>query len=143
MSKALNKNFLTNLTIRGRLGFTLVELLIVIAINSVILFIVVPTYNSVVKDKRKLQGETYLLDLRQKQERYFSSNISYTLDLAQLGYSTPAPDANEIYYNVIARNCTGVALTQCVEIVAQPRVAGDSTLIMNTVSDEINETPAP
>lgn len=67
-------------------GFTLVELLIVVAIISILAAIAYPAYtNHVVKTKRSM-AKSILTQIATKQEQYYLDNKSYTADLTDLGY---------------------------------------------------------
>jgi type IV pilus assembly protein PilE len=70
-------------------GFTLIELMIVVAVVSILLAIAIPGYQQqVLKTKRSLaRGE--LLEVLARQEQYFVNNKGYALDL-QTGLGYPA-----------------------------------------------------
>ena len=70
-------------------GFTLIELMIVVAIVSILLAVAIPGYQQqVLKTKRSLaRGE--LLEVLARQEQYFVNNKSYALNL-QTGLGYPA-----------------------------------------------------
>lgn len=60
-----------------RTGFTLIELMIVVAIVALLAAVAYPAYtDSVLKGKRG-QGRTALMDMLQQQERYLSQSGSY------------------------------------------------------------------
>ena len=70
-------------------GFTLIELMIVVAVVSILLAIALPAYQQqVLKTKRSLaRGE--LLEVLARQEQYFVNNKGYALNL-QTGLGYPA-----------------------------------------------------
>ncbi|HYL01842.1 MAG TPA: type IV pilin protein [Steroidobacteraceae bacterium] len=73
---------------RGDRGFTLVELMIVVAIATILLSIAVPAYMSYVRQSRRVEAKTAILDLASREERFFSTNpAGYTVTPAQLGYT--------------------------------------------------------
>ncbi len=58
-------------------GFSLIELMIVVAIIAIIAAVAYPSYqNSIIKGKRA-QGRTGLINLMQQQERYLTQSGSY------------------------------------------------------------------
>lgn len=59
-------------------GFTLVELLIALAIVALLAAIALPSYNEQVLRGRRADGKAFMLDLASRQERFFSQYISYT-----------------------------------------------------------------
>lgn len=58
-------------------GFTLIELLTVLAITLVLLAIVYPGYATYVVKARRVEAQAALLELMQKQERYFTQHNTY------------------------------------------------------------------
>ena len=67
-------------------GFTLIEILVVVAIIGVLAAIAVPSYrNSIIASNRSV-AQAALLDLANRQEQFFLDNRTYTSDLTDLGY---------------------------------------------------------
>jgi len=58
-------------------GFTLIELMIVIAIIAILAAVVVPTYGSYVMRGKIIDGTSHLGDLRTQMEKYFMDNRTY------------------------------------------------------------------
>lgn len=78
-------------TFRGRAraaGFTLIELMIVVAVMAILAAIVVPTYTSFVQRSRIIDGTARLGDFRTQMERYFMDNRTY-LNGAACGIADP------------------------------------------------------
>jgi type IV pilus assembly protein PilE len=87
-------------------GFTLVELMIVVAIIAILAAIAIPNYLKQIQQSRRTSAKTALLDVSSREERYYAVNNSYTT-LANLGYNNvnaagalEIPSASEDYYNV-------------------------------------------
>ena len=77
---------------RGR-GFTLIELMIAVAVVAILTAIAVPSYQSSVRKSRRQDAKTALLDLAARQERYFTLNNAYSDGVTvpnSLGYPLPA-----------------------------------------------------
>ncbi|MBS0366592.1 MAG: type IV pilin protein [Proteobacteria bacterium] len=88
-------------TAKRQAGFTLVELMIVVVIASILLGIAVPAYQRYSMKARRTEARTALLDLAAREERYFSTNNTYTQTAAQLGYSGAFPqNVGSGYYSV-------------------------------------------
>ena len=87
---------------RASRGFTLVELMVVVVIATMLLAIAVPTYMSQIRQSRRTEARTAILDLAGREERYLSTNpAGYTNVPALLGYPGfgPAnPVASGYYY---------------------------------------------
>ena len=69
-------------------GFTLIELMIVVAIIGVLVRVAYPAYNQSVKKGRRADAKTALLDLAQREERYMATANLYTTSAPLLGYSS-------------------------------------------------------
>jgi type IV pilus assembly protein PilE len=68
-------------------GFTLIELMVVIVIATILITIAVPSYTNQMRKAHRTDARTAVLDLAQREERYLSTNSSYTTNPANLGYS--------------------------------------------------------
>lgn len=117
-------------------GFTLIELMVVVAIATILFAIAVPSYMTYVRQSRRTEAKTAVLDLAGREERFFSTNGSaYTNTPANLGYTTFASIGSGYYSLTVcvpaAANCTaGLAMPNppaapSYTIVATP-VAGQS-----------------
>lgn len=74
-------------------GFTLIELMIAVAVVSILTAIAIPSYTNSVRKSRRADAKTALLDLAARQERYFTLNNLYTDGVTvpnSLGYTLPA-----------------------------------------------------
>ncbi len=120
------------------LGFTLVELMIVVAIVSIIGLIAYPSYMENVKKARRADAQAVLTGFAGAMERYYTENNTYN-GAAQSGntgppaiYSTEAPiDGGIKYYDLTIQS----ASTTAYELRATPKgaQAGDGFLSLNSV----------
>jgi len=69
-------------------GFSLIELMITVAIVALLAAIAVPSYNNSVRKAKRMDAKIALLDMASRQERFFSTNNTYTTAAANLGYTT-------------------------------------------------------
>lgn len=72
-------------------GFTLIEMMIVVAIIGILAAIAYPSYDEYVKRGNRTEGQALLSDASARQERYFAQNNAYiTTDgnIAKLGLKT-------------------------------------------------------
>jgi type IV pilus assembly protein PilE len=91
-------------------GFTLTELMIVVVIASILLAIAVPSYMSQVRQSRRTDAKTALLDLAGREESFFSTNGSvYSNAPAQLGYSGAFPATTSGGYYRVTVSCVAGA----------------------------------
>ncbi|EAR20903.1 type IV pilin protein [Nitrococcus mobilis] len=103
-------------------GFTLIELMITVAIVAIIAAIAYPSYTRHVIKSHRSTGQGKLLEIMQAQERYFTINNSYTADLTDLGYgAASAVPADGGWYTVAAAACTASTINQCVLLTATPQ----------------------
>lgn len=123
-------------------GVTLVELLIVVAVASILITVAYPAYQSHLTKNRYADGKAKLLEIIQLQRRYFTDNNSYTLNLTgDLGYSDAGSGAvasdNE-FYLITASLCeddggNNEPISNCVELSAAATYAnGGDPLTYNT-----------
>ncbi len=90
-------------------GFTLVELMIVVAIISILAVIAVPAYTDYVRRGKIVEATSALSDMRVKMEQYFQDNRNYT-SACQAGTVAPVPTAT----NNFTFSCTPAASTYVV-----------------------------
>ena len=100
-------------------GLTLIEMLVVAAIISIFASIAIPSYQEFVLKSRRAEGISFLFQIMELQERYFTENLSYATDLTELGYvSSTDLESESRYYQVKAAACDGAAISDCVLLTA-------------------------
>lgn len=70
-------------------GMTLIELMVVVVIATILMSIAVPSYMTQMRQSRRVDAKTALLDLAGREERYFSTSITganYSQTSTDLGY---------------------------------------------------------
>ena len=96
---------------RRRLGgFTLIELMIAVAIIGILVKLAYPAYTQSVLKSHRAEAKSALLDLASREERYFGTANQYTPSAPALGYATTATvttsapmavmTGNAAYYNL-------------------------------------------
>ena len=68
-------------------GFTLIELMIVIAILAIVAAVAIFSYDKYVDRGKRVEARTALLDIAARQERYYSNNRKYADQLSKLRMS--------------------------------------------------------
>jgi type IV pilus assembly protein PilE len=76
-------------------GFTLIEVLCVLALAAVLAAIAYPTYRSVVLKLRRSDGLAWLLQVQLAQERHRANHPRYAT-LAELGLPTTSPQGHYV-----------------------------------------------
>ena len=89
-------------------GFTLIELMVTIAVGAILATIAISSYTSQIQKSRRTEARQALLDLASREERYFSTNNAYTSSATNLGYSGTFPqNVGSGYYQVSICVATG------------------------------------
>jgi type IV pilus assembly protein PilE len=92
-------------------GFTLIELMVTVAIVGILAAVAYPMYTQSVLKSRRADAKTALLDLAQREERYMSTANQYSMTATpDLGYNTgttvtgaaplPVLSGSTAYYNL-------------------------------------------
>ncbi len=89
---------------RKTLGFTLMEMLTVVAIISILAAIAVPAYSKYVLRSRRVEGQILANTIAQAQERHFATYNRYARELTGAGRDT---------LGFSAARCAAVSSTNC------------------------------
>jgi type IV pilus assembly protein PilE len=90
-------------------GFTLIELMIVIAVLAILVVIAYPSYQRQIEKTRRADAQSALLEAAQAMERCFTRNNSYAgCFSADAGSPEPSPDG---FYNLHASTLTATRYT--------------------------------
>jgi type IV pilus assembly protein PilE len=86
--------------IRRHEGFTLMELIVAMVIVGILAAIAIPSYSAYVLKSHRTEAKSALLDAASLEERFFSTNNTYSQTPSDLGYGavgTPFPVGNSYY----------------------------------------------
>ncbi|MGH8288089.1 MAG: type IV pilin protein [Steroidobacteraceae bacterium] len=111
-------------------GFTLIELMIVLVVAAILTAIAVPLYLNQVRESRRTDARSALLDLAGREERYFATNNAYTGDSTNLGYTTAGntwpQTVGSGYYQVAAPAVPAAGITAPSYSITASPVAGSA-----------------
>lgn len=96
---------------RASQGFTLIELMIVVAIIGILAAIAIPQYNDYIIRSRINEAVAGLSDLRLKMEQYFQDNRTYVGACAAGSVAEPPSSANTKYFNFTCSNLAATTYT--------------------------------
>lgn len=107
-------------------GFSLIELMVVVAIVGILAGIAYPSYQNHILRTGRADGQAKLLEIMSAQERFYSQNQTYVVALGNggLGYGVDANGAvltEDQRYSITAAACGGAVIADCVVLTAAPR----------------------
>lgn len=100
-------------------GFTLIELLITVTIVAILTSIGYSTYQNKMKEARRTEAKTKLMEIMQKEERYFNENNTYTVTFTQMSYTSPVYSDNQYY--IVTGVANGNGLLDGIILTATPQ----------------------
>lgn len=116
----------------ARRGFTLVELMITVAIVGILAAIAYPSYQDSVRKGKRAEGRSALIDFMQQQERFLTQTGSYSVvtpGQTGVAFKTFSGDnATSPAYKIGAEACPGTpapSMRECVRVVAVPQFTDD------------------
>ncbi|WP_457980095.1 type IV pilin protein [Ectopseudomonas composti] len=70
---------------RQQLGFTLIELMIVVVIFGILAAIAIPNYQEYLNRSKRAEGMALLQEMAARQERFYAQNTRYVTNNANIG----------------------------------------------------------
>ena len=123
---------------RRRNGFTLIELMITVAVVGIPAAIAYPSYTQFIVRSKRSAAQAQMMDIASRQQQYLITNRGYadTTALANSGYTLPAEVASSYSYGItVSSNPPAYTLT----FTPSGRQASDGNL---TLTSEGVKSPA-
>lgn len=120
-------------------GFTLIELMIVVAVVGVLAAVAYPSYQEYVRKAKRAEGRTAMLEMLQQQERYMTQNntyLAFAVGATTVPFKTYSGDRGSTVaaYWLGARACTGQTIANCVQVFGQPKYYTDPSITELTIT---------
>jgi type IV pilus assembly protein PilE len=94
---------------RRNCGFTLIELMITVAVIAVLAAIAIPSYQSYTLGARRVDGQASLQRILLEQEKWRSNHSTYASTLSDLGITSSS--SAEGYYTITLSSVSGTGYT--------------------------------
>ena len=88
---------------RKRNGYSLMELMVALAIVAVLVSIAVPTYRGYMVRSYRRAAQTSMVDISNREQQFFAANRAYA-DKATLGYTVPVEVSDNYTWDVTPNN---------------------------------------
>lgn len=119
-------------------GFTIIELMITVAIIGILALLVYPSYISFVLESNRTEGQRELLRLANLQEQLYTDSRAYTTDMKKLGLgASPFITENGLYS--ISATVSGDTFT--LKASAKLAQLKDTNCLTMTITDTGAKTP--
>lgn len=89
-------------------GFTLIELMIVVAIVGILAAVAFPSYQDHLRKSRRAAAQSFLMDVAAKQQQYLIDARTYAATLNELKMSAP-PEVSQYYTVSFSSTPTAIA----------------------------------
>ncbi len=100
-------------------GFSLIELMIVVAIIGILAGIGIPAYQNHMLKAHRADAQTILLDMAARQERFIAQRNTYTTVIsAATGLNMGSTTSKEGYYNLSVAACGTGTIATCYVLTA-------------------------
>ena len=125
---------------RGTRGFTLIELMIVVAVVTILTTIAWPSYTRYVMRGNRAQAQQFILDISSREEQYLLDARAYTgaldttgLNLVRQGWTCSAATCSNPNYDITVAASAGPPPTYTVTATAKGSQTSDGNLTLNNL----------
>lgn len=119
-------------------GFTLIELMITVAVIGILTMVAMPSYQDYVRRTHRAAAQGEMMDIANRQQQFLLANRAYATTLAAMSYTLP-PDVAAKYTPALAVNNADTPPNFTITFTATGAQASDGNLTLNS---EGVKTPA-
>ena len=127
---------------RRQRGFSLIELMIVLAVVAILLTVALPAYQDQIRRTKRTDGQAFLMDVAAAQERFFTQNVDYSANMAGLGFGGSTSPEGHNTIAIVRTNCTGGRCTGFTLTATPTFTDGDCTTLTLTHTNQRGATGA-
>lgn len=120
-------------TTRLQRGFTLTEIMIVLAIVGIIAAFAYPSYVEQIRKTKRADAKIALQQIAQRQETHFIKNYTYADKLTTLGFAADTIPSQENDYNITLSAATATSYTVQATPASSSAQAKDTTCAIFTL----------
>ncbi len=115
-------------------GFTLIELMIVVAIIGILAMIAIPSYDKYVIRANRSSAKQFMLQVASRQEQYMLDARQYATSFSQLSVTAPTDIANRYTFSLAA--CASPCTTFTVTATAIGSQVSDGNLTLDNTGNK-------
>lgn len=126
----------------GSRGFTLIEMMITVAIVGILASMAYSSYDKAVIKGNRASAKSFLMDIAQKEQQYLLDARSYTATQGTGGLGLPTPaEVSRFYTITLATTATPPGFTATATPKTGTKQANDGTLIINQAGAKTGTAP--
>ena len=121
-------------------GFTLVELIIVVAIIGILAAIAFPSYQKQVQKSNRAAAQSYMLGAANQEQLYLSTARAYADQATLLGL-VPVPNEVSKFYDITVALAAGPPPTFTITATAKGTQVPDGPLTLDSTGTKVRSPP--
>ena len=129
-----------NIQIKSQHGFSLIELVVAMLIASILAAVAIPAYSNYTRKAHRVEAKNALLDMASLEERFMSTNNTYSQTPSDLGYGTSATLPLTIgsgYYQITTLTATAAVAPTSTATVGTPATY---SITVTAFGDQVKDT---